>query len=56
MGDAGSPPHEHRAVPWHQQFRGGTRDDRTVREVVASLPLVLDELDALGARGKKAAT
>lgn len=38
MADAGWPPHERRVVPWHQQFRGGTRDDRTVREVAVSLP------------------
>ncbi|MBO0852398.1 MAG: Fic family protein [Nocardia sp.] len=38
MTDVGWPPHERRVVPWQQQFRGGTREDRTVREVTVSLP------------------
>lgn len=45
MADAGWPPHERRVVPWHQQFRGGTRDDRTLREVEVSLPPFIADSD-----------
>ncbi len=45
MADAGWPPHERRVVPWHQQFRGGTRDDRTMREVEVSLPPFIADSD-----------
>lgn len=38
MTGTGWPPHERRVVPWHQQFRGGTREDRMMREVQVSLP------------------
>ena len=45
MADAGWPPHERRVVPWRQQFRGGTRADRTVREVTVSLPPFIADSD-----------
>ena len=32
------PPHEHETRPWQQAYRGGTRDDRMLREVTVSLP------------------
>ncbi|TIC80072.1 Fic family protein [Nocardioides sp. GY 10127] len=48
------PAHERRFTPWRQSFRGGTREDRTMREVEVSLPPRLADLDlatpsALGA-------
>jgi hypothetical protein len=32
------PPHIHRVEPWRQEFRGGTIEDRRLREVSVSLP------------------
>ena len=32
------PSHESRTVPWRQSFRSGTQADRTLREVVTSIP------------------
>lgn len=34
----GWPAHERKIVPWRQQFRAGSRDDRTMRDVEVSLP------------------
>ncbi len=45
MADASWPPHDHQVIPWHQQFRGGTRDNRTLREVVVSLPPMIAATD-----------
>jgi Fic family protein len=45
MADIDWPPHERRAVPWRQQFRGGTREDRTMREVEVSLPPAIADSD-----------
>jgi fido (protein-threonine AMPylation protein) len=38
------PPHEHETRPWRQAHRGGTKDDRMLREVTVSLPpLIADQ-------------
>jgi Fic family protein len=38
------PPHGHKTRPWQQVNRGGTRDDRMLRQVTASLPpLIADQ-------------
>lgn len=39
------PPHGQRTVPWRQAHRGGTMEDRTLREVVASIPPDIADLD-----------
>lgn len=39
------PAHEHVVEPWRQTVRGGTRDDRMVREVTASVPPAIAGLD-----------
>lgn len=36
--DGAWPPHRQEARPWLQTHRGGTRDDRTLRSIVVSLP------------------
>lgn len=45
MADAEWPPHERRVVAWSQQFRGGTREDRTMREVEVRLPPFIADAD-----------
>lgn len=39
------PAHRHKVVPWRQTHRGGTIDDRTLREVTVSIPPKVAELD-----------
>lgn len=39
------PGHEQRTVAWRQVHRGGTVDDRTLREVSVSIPPIVAELD-----------
>ncbi|MDX2376754.1 Fic family protein [Microbacterium sp. LRZ72] len=39
------PPHGIEALPWQQQVRGGTREDRMMRSVDASIPPFIRELD-----------
>ena len=38
-------PHATAAEPWRQNVRGGTIDDRTLREVLVSLPPPIADLD-----------
>ncbi|MEU4313897.1 Fic family protein [Nocardia sp. NPDC024068] len=45
MADIDWPPHKRRVVPWRQQFRGGTREDRTMQEVEVSLPPFIADSD-----------
>jgi Fic family protein len=37
--------HEKRGYPWQQSYRGGSREDRMLREVTASLPPLIAEQD-----------
>jgi Fic family protein len=39
------PSHGARRVPWSQDFRSGTRDDRMLREVIVALPPNIADLD-----------
>lgn len=39
------PPHEVETLPWQQQVRGGTREDRTFRSVDATIPPLIESLD-----------
>jgi Fic family protein len=54
------PPHGQESRPWAQTHRGGTRDDRTLRSIVVSLPpLIADRavaLDSATAANLEAAT
>lgn len=38
-------PHERRVEPWQQSVRGGTREDRTLREITVWLPPTIADLD-----------
>lgn len=37
------PAHEHETRPWQQAHRGGTKDDRMLREVTVSLPPMIED-------------
>lgn len=39
------PPHEVETLPWRQQVRGGTREDRVLSSVDATIPPVIQTLD-----------
>ncbi len=39
------PPHQSEVLPWRQQMRGGTRADRTLSSVEASIPPFIAELE-----------
>lgn len=41
------PPHRREVRPWKQSGRSGTREDRTLSEVVVSFPALIAELDVM---------
>lgn len=44
-GSIAVPAHEDLVEPWRQTFRGGSRDDRMLREVIARVPPLLAQVD-----------
>lgn len=41
----GWPPHGVEQLPWQQQVRGGTREDRMLRSIHATIPPLIEKLD-----------
>lgn len=47
VADSPWPPHGAETLPWQQQVRGGTKEDRMLRSVDASIPPLIAKLDYL---------